>query len=61
MRKDASPLVDGVWLMTVEAFGHASTVMVEQHYGHMWTSWQQKKINTYTPGLLGAGCHFGRA
>lgn len=36
-----------------EALGHASTVMVERHYGHLRKSWLQKQIDTYSPRLLG--------
>lgn len=35
-----------------EALGHASTVMVEKHYGHLRRSWLQKQIDTYAPRLF---------
>ena len=35
-----------------EALGHASTVMVEKHYGHLRQGWLQKQIDTYAPKLF---------
>lgn len=46
-------IMAGAELKTVaEALGHASTVMVERHYGHLRQTWLQKQIDTYAPRLF---------